>query len=48
MPMGEILDSMRMYGYRGGIEEMLNRSWDPDEDMTNDLMDLEISKNKIG
>lgn len=41
-PMGEILDNMRLYGYRGGIEEMLNRSWDPNED----VLDFELSKNK--
>ena len=47
-PMGEILDNMRLYGYRGGIEEMLTRSWDPNEGILNDLMDFDITKNKNG
>lgn len=45
-PMGEILDNMRLYGYRGAIEEMLSRSWDPNEDVLNDLMDFEINNDK--
>ncbi len=44
-PMGEILDNMRLYGYRGGIEEMLSRSWDPNEDILNELIDFEITGN---
>jgi len=31
-PLGEILDSMRLYGYRGGIEEIINKAWNPAED----------------
>ena len=44
-PMGEILDNMRLYGYRGGIEEMLSRSWDPNEDILNELIDFGITGN---
>lgn len=35
-PLGDILDSMRIYGYRGGIEELLNRSWNPYEETFQD------------
>lgn len=30
-PMGELLDDMRTYGYRGGIESTLERTWNPFE-----------------
>lgn len=35
-PLGDILDSMRMYGYRGGTEELLSRSWNPYEESFQD------------
>lgn len=47
-PLGDILDSMRIYGYRGGIEELLNRPWDPYGDSFQDWTanDIEMKEGK--
>ncbi|WKZ33665.1 MAG: hypothetical protein QY316_04490 [Thermodesulfobacteriota bacterium] len=47
-PLGDILDSMRIYGYRGGIEELLNRPWNPYGDSFQDWTanDIEMKEGK--
>lgn len=35
--MGDMLDQMRQYGYRGGIESIIETGWGPGEDGFQDI-----------
>lgn len=42
--MGEMLDQMRQYGYRGGIESMMERVWNPEDDRFQDFTGEELAR----
>ncbi len=35
--MGEMLDQMRQYGYRGAIESLMERNWNPEDERFQDF-----------
>jgi len=42
--MGDMLDQMRQYGYRGGIESIVERNWNPEDDSLQDFTIEELSR----
>gem|GEM_PF-3473217 len=42
--MGDMLDQMRQYGYRGGIESIVERNFNPEEDRLQDFTIEELSR----
>lgn len=42
--MGDMLDQMRQYGYRGGIESIIERGWIAGEDSLHDYTVEEFSE----
>ena len=42
--MGDMLDQMRQYGYRGGIESIVERNWNPEDDSFQDFTIEELSR----
>ncbi|MBI2400836.1 MAG: hypothetical protein HYV23_07265 [Deltaproteobacteria bacterium] len=42
--MGDMLDQMRQYGYRGGIESIVEKNWNPEDDSFQDFTIEELSR----
>ncbi len=42
--MGDMLDQMRQYGYRGGIESIIERNFNPEDDRLQDFTIEELSR----
>lgn len=45
--MGDMLDQMRQYGYRGGIESIVERNWNPEDESLQDFTIAELSRKGI-
>ena len=41
--MGDMLDQMRQYGYRGGIESMMEKNWSPGDALLQDFTAIDFS-----
>ena len=41
--MGDMLDQMRQYGYRGGIESMMEKNWSSGDALLQDFTVVDLS-----